>query len=146
MLAGPRVRDYRLHLGFAEGDFEHVMFLGFVPPHERPFLHSAADLFGSTSFSGECPITPMDTTACGMRIMGSEVGGTPGIVGDAALRPHPVGPDEFAEKMRIVLEHPAPQREVRERGFRRVSVFSFDSRTSLVLPGLPEAVGPCKGH
>ncbi len=88
----------------------------------------------------------MEAMACGLPIVALNVGGSPETAGDAALLANPERLDEFVEKMLVVLENPALRQELREKGVRRVSVFSYDTMANLVLQGLTEAVGRCRGH
>jgi glycosyltransferase involved in cell wall biosynthesis len=93
-----------------------MMRLGFDLHNERPRLYGGVELFLLPAFSEGCPATSRNAMACGVPMVALNLSGTP------------------------------EKRELRERGFHRVSVFSYDSRTSLVLSGLPETVRPCKGH
>ena len=139
VFAGRRVREYFLHLGFRDKDFERVRFIGFVPLEELAGLYNLAELVVIPSFYEGCPATIMQAMACGSPVIASKTGGSPEVSGDGALLVDPHNPAEVAREMKAVLMNENLRKELKPKGLKRASFFNWQRTAKLTLDGLVRA-------
>jgi glycosyltransferase involved in cell wall biosynthesis len=139
VFAGRRVREYFLHLGFQEKDFERVRFVGFVSLEDLAGLYNLAELVVIPSFYEGCPATVMQAMACGSPLIASATGGSPEVSGDAALLADPHDPADVAKKMKDVLSDENLKKELKAKGLERASFFNWQRTAKLTLGGLVRA-------
>ncbi len=139
VFAGRRIRDYMLHLGFKDADFEDVVFIPFVPYEELPKLYNNAELFVVASYYDGCSTVIMEAMACGCPVVASATGGFPEISGGAAIHADPHDASDFAKKMKIVLTDENLKKELMAKGIERASFFTWQRTAKLTLDGLVQA-------
>lgn len=139
VFAGRRVREYFLHLGFQEKDFERVRFVGFVSLEDLAGLYNLAELVVIPSYYEGCPATIMQAMACGRPVIASSTGGSPEVSGDGALLAVPHDPSDVAKKMKAVLTNEDLRKELKSKGLKRASFFNWQRTAKLTLDGLLRA-------
>lgn len=139
VFAGRRVHEYFLHLGFSEKDFERVRFVGFVSLEELAGLYNLAELVVIPSFYEGCPATIMQAMACGCPVIASTTGGCPEVAGDAALLVDPQDAEDVAKKIKAVLSDENLKMEMKAKGMKRASFFTWQKTAKLTRDGLVRA-------
>jgi glycosyltransferase involved in cell wall biosynthesis len=77
--------------------------------------------------------------ACGTPVLASRVSSIPEVVGDAGLLVDPLDPGDIARGMKTIWEDRPKVTELREKGLRRASLFTWENTAAAVL-GLYDAV------
>ena len=145
VLAGRRVRDYMVHLGFTDEDFIKVHFITFVPYEELPKLYNAAEMSIMPAYYDGCSTTLMESMACGCPVIASQTGGSLEIGGQGALYADPFDPLDFAEKIRSVANDNHLRSELRRICLQRAADFSWQRTAKLTLDGLIQTVKKYQG-
>jgi glycosyltransferase involved in cell wall biosynthesis len=140
VVAGRRVRDYLLHTGFKEADFERIHFTDFVPHEELPKLFSLADLFVIPSFYESYAMALVEAMACGCPIIASQTGACPEITAGAALLADPNDPADFSDKIQLVLTNKELRMDLRAKSLERTAFFSGEQAARLVLDAMGQVV------
>lgn len=114
-------------LDCAVGD--QVRFLGYCPHEDIPSLYrGAAGLVFPSLFEG-FGIPVLEAMACGCPVVCSDTTSLPEIAGDAALLIDPADPEACADAMNRILGEDDLRAELRTRGLRRASRFSWRRHT-----------------
>ena len=101
-----------------------VRFLEHVPTSTRDLLLRSAEALVYPSLFEGFGLPPLEAMAVGTPAIVSNASAIPEIVGDAALLADPFDIDALARAMVIVVTTPGLRAELRERGFRRVAMFT----------------------
>lgn len=125
VFAGKRVRDYLLHTGFRDEDFEGVQFLDYVEHEDLAGLYNLADLFVIPSYYEGFGLTLLEAMTCGCPVVASRTGSCPEISGGAAILADPRDPLDFADKIKSVLLDEALKNELRAKGLQRAAFFHW---------------------
>jgi glycosyltransferase involved in cell wall biosynthesis len=114
-------------------DLQFVKLLGFVPDAELPQFYAATDIFVvAQNTLIECMGQSMkEAMACGVPVVGSNIGGVPEAISDneTGLLFVPDDPEDLAKKIKILID----DKDLRERigmNARGVAVEKFDARKS----------------
>jgi glycosyltransferase involved in cell wall biosynthesis len=102
-----------------------VIFTGFVPDEDMPYLYNGAALFAFPSLYEGFGLPPLEAMACGCPVVTSNTSSLPEVVGDAGLMVDPHRPEELADAMGKILGDSALRAELREKGLRRAAEFSW---------------------
>jgi phosphoheptose isomerase len=91
-----------------EGVFERVTFTGRRNRQEIIHYYNAADVFVSTPWYEPFGITPVEAMACGVPVIGSNVGGIKYTVvhGQTGYLISPNDPDSLGQKLAYLYRHP----------------------------------------
>lgn len=106
-----------------EGIEDRVTFAGRRGRHELKYYYNAADLFVSTPWYEPFGITPLEAMACGVPVIGANVGGIKFSV-EHELTGYLVPPDEpeiLAERMLEVLDNPETRDFLGRQAIKRVN-------------------------
>lgn len=109
-----------LHLG------DRVRLTGFVSDEELGGWYSGADLFTFPSYYEGFGLPAIEAMQCGAPVLCSDNSAFPEVVGDAGVMIPAESVDAWAESMRDLLGDDARRAELRERGFARAEMFSWD--------------------
>jgi D-inositol-3-phosphate glycosyltransferase len=111
-------------------------------PHERtPSFYRAADAAVVCSFSESFGLSALEAQACGIPVVGTDVGGLRHIVhdGGSGLLVDSRDPSEFAARLKTLLSDPDMQRSFADEALRSSEGFSWD-RTGQELATLYECL------
>lgn len=136
VFAGRRVREYLLHAGFGEADFERVHFLNFVPFEQLAKLYTLATLIIVPPYYEGFGFGLMGAMACGCPAVASTAGACPEVVGDTALLADPNDPAQFAAKIEQLLSDEALRQELRRKAIDRAATWTWEKTARLTLEGL----------
>ncbi|MGC8826329.1 MAG: glycosyltransferase family 4 protein [Anaerolineae bacterium] len=104
---------------------ERVVFTGYVPADELPFLYNAATLFVYPSLYEGFGLPPLEAMACGTPVVASDRSSLPEVVGDAGVLVNPTEPAAIAQALRALLLDEEARRALAEKGRRRAAAFSW---------------------
>ncbi|MBE5789052.1 MAG: glycosyltransferase family 4 protein [Clostridiales bacterium] len=92
---------------------------GLVTKEELIDLYNLTDLFVFPSLYEGFGLPPLEAMACGTPVVAANNSSIPEVVGDAARLVDAENPEELAEAIRDVLDHPDQAEELIRRGLRR---------------------------
>jgi len=103
-----------------------VTFAGYVRNTELPIWYSGAEAFVTLSLHESFCFPVVEAMACGCPVIAPNRTAFPEIVGDAGLLlDEPESPDKVAMKLATVLDDKALADQLREKGLKRASRFSW---------------------
>jgi phosphoheptose isomerase len=157
VIAGGAVDDTDPHLTAEETrlraivEEEHVedcvSFVGYQDRERLKYYYSAADVFVTTPWYEPFGITPLEAMACGVPVIGSNVGGIKFSVRDAEtgyLVP-PNDPDALADRLALLFEHPSLVRALSKNAISRVnSLFTWREVAVSVAATYEEVLSPMR--
>ena len=103
-----------------------VLFTGYIPDEELPALYSAAEAFLYPSLYEGFGFPVLEAMACGTPVVCSNTSSLPEVAGDAAILLSPVAPGDWADTIQEVLDSGTLRERMRQEGFRRASLFSWE--------------------
>lgn len=116
----------RLFARIAElGLRDEVIFTGFVPDEELPFIYDGARLFVYLSLFEGFGLPPLEAMACGVPVITSDTTSLPEVVGDAGITVPPTDLDRVREAICRVLGDDTLAASMVERGRARARRFSW---------------------
>lgn len=113
-----------------EGMEERVIFTGFVPDEELPYIYNGADLFVYLSLFEGFGIPPLEAMACGVPVICSNTTSLPEVVGDAGILVNPLDQKAVEGSMLMVLEDSGMRAKMRKKGLIQAKKFSWE-RTAI---------------
>lgn len=110
----------------SQGVIERVVFLGYR--RDIPQLCACADVFLHTSHQEGLPVAVMEAMACGTPVVASRIRGNVDLIDDgvSGFLCATQDAEDFAEKIRLVLEKPDLAQELRRNSLQKIQ--SFDMR------------------
>lgn len=106
---------------------EAVAFLGYVPHEALVALYNLADALVFPSLYEGFGLPVVEAMACGTPVITSRNGSLGEISGDAAEFVEPTSVESIAEALQHVLNDPARQAELRQRGLLHSSRFRWEA-------------------
>lgn len=110
----------------AMGIEDDVIFPGLVPQTDLPALYSLAKLYLYPTIIEAFPIPTTEAMACGCPIVTSNGTGLAELTHDVSLAVDPLDSKAIAEAMKTVLDDADLQQEMREKGYERSKIFSWE--------------------
>lgn len=110
-----------------------VLFPGFAPVQDLPFLYNAAELFIYPSFYEGFGLPPIEALACGTPTIVSNISSLPEVVGDAALKVDPHSQQAMTQAMYRLLTEEDLRRDLIKKGMRRSEEFSWTKTASQTI-------------
>lgn len=105
---------------------ENVKYLGYIDDSELKALYENAACFVFPSFYEGFGLPPLEAMACGCPVIVSNVASLPEVCGDAALYCDPYSPEDIADKIKMLIENPSLQEELRQKGLERAKLFTWE--------------------
>ena len=136
IFAGRKVKDYFIDLGFKKNDFEKVHFIDFVPFEEIQNIFSLADLIIVPSYYESFGFTLLGAIACGCPAVASNTGACSEVAGDSALYANPNSPEDFANKILMILKNRELKTELKKSALERAKNFSWEKTAKLTVDGI----------
>ncbi len=114
---------------------EKVIFTGYVRNEEIPKWLSASDIFVLSSFREAFGLSALESMACGVPVVVSEVGGLKEFVvpGESGLFADPNNPKSFAEGFKRLLSDEGLYERLREGGLKTAAKFSLNKQAKKVF-------------
>ena len=110
----------------ALGIQDDIIFTGLVPQVDLPALYSLAKLYLYTTIIEAFPIPTTEAMACGCPIVTSNGTGLEELTHGVSLAVDPLDSQAIADAMNKVLGDENLQQEMREKGFERSKIFSWE--------------------
>ena len=110
-----------------------VVFTGFIPESEKPFLIAGAKVFAYPSLYEGFGIPVLEALACGIPTLTSNVSSLPEVAGDAALTVDPRNVPEMALALERLLSDASLRAELRESSVRQAAQFTWAKTAALTL-------------
>lgn len=117
----PELQSLAIDLGIAED----VTFLRKVRKEDIAAIYSAAEVVVQPSFEEGFGLPVIEAMACGTPVICSQSASLPEVGGDAAVYFDPNSSEQLSCVLQEVLDSPTLLSEMRERGFRQSSKFSW---------------------
>jgi glycosyltransferase involved in cell wall biosynthesis len=117
----PDLREQVAHAGMEK----QIVFTGKVEDVELVRLYQHATLFVFPSRYEGFGYPVLEAMACGCPVISSNASSLPEVTGDAAVLVDPMNSRQLAGEMERVLGDRSLRQDLRERGFRRASRFSW---------------------
>ncbi len=115
------------------GCADEVVFTGYVPRADLPALYSGAALFAFPSLYEGFGLPVVEAMACGTPVLISTAPALAEVAGDAALQVDPTSVSAIAAGLGRILNDPALREDLRARGLRRSSAYSWQSAAQQTL-------------
>ena len=128
-----------------------VIFTGYVPLEHLPALYSMAEVMAFPSLYEGFGLPVLEAMACGTPVLTSRSSSLVEVAGDAALLVDPLSVDEIAAGLCYLHQHPDHADELRRRGIRHASRFTWEATARATLNVYhrvtsTRAVGPARRH
>jgi glycosyltransferase involved in cell wall biosynthesis len=133
VIAGRRVRDYFLHLGFSKEEFSDIHFLDFVPHQDLPAILNLSDLFVLPSYYESYAMALVEAIACGCPVIAANTGACPEITSGAGILADPHDFKDFASKIKQVLIDSKLNNELRRKSIERAAFFNWTRTAKEIL-------------
>jgi len=105
---------------------DNVKFLGYIPESDLPCVYSLADFFVYPSFYEGFGMPALEAMACGCPVITSNTSSLPEVIGDAGIMIDPYSMKELEDAMLRLAKDSLLRGEMREKGFKRVKMFSWE--------------------
>ncbi|MCX8082788.1 MAG: glycosyltransferase family 4 protein [bacterium] len=105
---------------------EDIIFLGYIPHTELPYLYSSAEFFIYPSLYEGFGLPPLEAMSCGCPVITSNTSSLPEVVGDAGIFIDPYNVDEMAENMERLLTDEKLREQLRTKGLERAKQFTWE--------------------
>ncbi|WP_022671151.1 glycosyltransferase family 4 protein [Hippea alviniae] len=115
------------------GNKQNIVFTGYVSDNELVKWYNKAKLFVLVSKFEGFGIPPLEAMACGTPVIVSNVASLPEVCGDAAYYVDPYNVENIAKGMKTVLENESLQKELIQKGFKRVKMFSWEKSAQKII-------------
>ena len=110
-----------------------VRFMGFVPIEVLRIFYDAAKIFVFPSLYEGFGLPPLEAMAHGTPVVTSNTSSLPEVVGNAAVLVNPENVFEIMRALHRVLMDQALRERMKERGYKQVTRFSWESSVRRVL-------------
>jgi glycosyltransferase involved in cell wall biosynthesis len=120
-----------------------VIFTGFVPEEEKPFLIAAARVFAYPSLYEGFGIPVLEALACGIPTVTSNLSSLPEVAGDAALTVDPSSVDAISSALeKLISDEPLRERLKREAS-RQAAKFTWTKTAVMTREAYDDALSQC---
>ncbi len=104
-----------------------IIFTGFVPDEELPFIYDRARVFLYLSLFEGFGLPPLEAMACGVPVITSNTTSLPEVVGEAGITVSPTDIDGVSSAIMRILSDPELAAHLREAGRARAALFSWET-------------------
>ncbi|MDI6791963.1 MAG: glycosyltransferase [bacterium] len=120
---------------------DDIIFTGYVPEEDLPLLYNGAELFVYPSFFEGFGLPVLEAMACGTPVVTSNTSSLPEVAGDAAILVDPNNIEDMAYAIYKALTDNTLKKEMREKGLRQASKFSWEKCARETLGVCKEVLG-----
>jgi len=124
---------------------EKVIFTGYVPDEDLPFLMNGAEVFVYPSLYEGFGLPPLEAMACGTPVISSKVSSLPEVVNDAGILINPNDVEELSDALLRVLSNNELRAQLSEKGLKQASKFSW-KKTAMKIVEIYNKVGSHYEH
>lgn len=117
-----------------------IIFTGFVPDEELPYIYDHARVFAYLSLFEGFGLPPLEAMACGVPVITSNTTSLPEVVGDAGITVPPTDVTAVVAAFEKVLSQPEIARHMQEAGRARAELFSWEAAARQTLVAYRDAV------
>ncbi|RMD47247.1 MAG: glycosyltransferase family 1 protein [Aquificota bacterium] len=110
-----------------------IIFAGYVSDEELRHLYSKAEIFVLVSKFEGFGIPPLEAMSCGTPVVVSNVASLPEVCGEAAVYVNPYSVEDIAKGIYSLLKDENLKKNLIEKGFKRVKIFSWEKTTEKIL-------------
>ncbi len=110
-----------------------VSCVGHVPVDDLKLLYSHAELFVFPSIYEGFGMPVLEAMACGAPVITSSTTSLPEVAGDAAILVNPEDENDLADAMTMVLEHPSLRETLKQKGFQRAKLFTWEDAAARTM-------------
>ncbi len=127
VIAGRPGNDYKNLLNFIERENlkKDVIFTGYVPSEELPFLFTSATVFAYPSLYEGFGFPILEAFACRTPVVASSSSSIPEVAGNGALLLSPFEPVLWASAFRELLSDREKREDLVKRGLKRLPLFTW---------------------
>ena len=104
---------------------DSICLTDYVPEEDLPLIYNAALAFVFPSLYEGFGLCPLEAMACGTPVISSNFASLKEVLGDAALIFNPLDIRDMADKMRQIITDEALRKQLKQKGLRRASEFSW---------------------
>ncbi len=104
-----------------------IIFTGFVPDEELPFIYDRAKVFLYLSLFEGFGLPPLEAMACGVPVITSNTTSLPEVVGDAGITVSPTDVNAVVTALTRVLSDDLLAKKMQESGRNRARLFSWET-------------------
>lgn len=115
---------------------ELVNFTGFVEDDDLPLFYRAAEAFVFPSLYEGFGLPPLEAMACDCPVVASNAASIPEVLGDAAYYFNSYSEAEISAALKEVSQNERLRNELREKGARRLKLYSWDKTAQEVMESL----------
>ena len=112
---------------------DRVIFTGFVPNEDLPYLIAGSEAFTLPSLYEGFGIPVVEAMACGVPVIISNVSSLPEIVGKAGLLVNPTSVDQIEQAIRTVLTDKKLKNKLIRLGLKQAKNFSWNKMARKVI-------------
>lgn len=126
-LVGKQAREFNELLVLIEalGIEDKVVWTGFAPVEDMPFIYSGAEAFVYPSVYEGFGLPPLEAMACGTPTLCANASSLPEVVGKSALLFNPLDIPQLSEALFNVLTDERLSRTLSEKGMKRARRFTW---------------------
>jgi glycosyltransferase involved in cell wall biosynthesis len=119
-----------------------VIFTGFVPEEEKPFLIAAAKVFAYPSLYEGFGIPVLEALACGIPTVTSNVSSLPEVAGDAALTIDPHSVAELSTALERLISDESLREQLTREALRQAAKFTWTKTAIMTRQVYCDALAP----
>lgn len=110
-----------------------IIFTGFIPEEEKPFLIAGAQVFAYPSLYEGFGIPVLEALACGIPTLTSNVSSLPEVAGNAALLVDPTNFDEISSSLERLLSDQPLREELKRESLLQAAKFNWANTATATL-------------
>jgi len=112
---------------------KHIIFTGYVPDEDLPFIYNASSLFVFASFYEGFGLPPLEAMACGIPTLCTSDTSFFEATGNAAVSINPYDVEDIAEKIERVLNSKSLREDLIQKGLRQAGKFNWKETAQKTL-------------
>lgn len=133
VIVGEDIDKYLRERGFSIKDLRGVCLTGFIPHEEIVKAYNLADIFVLTTLYESFSLPLVEAMASGCPVIAPNTGACPEVAGDAACLVDPRDSIAIGKSMIELLLSNEVRNRLRNKGFKRASIFTWDKTASRTL-------------
>lgn len=128
VLCGPKGWHYKdIFKKIKELKLENeIIFLGFIPEEDLPFLYNVAQVFVYPSLYEGFGLPVLEAMSCGCPVITSNVSSLPEIVGNSAILVDSLNTEELEQAILKVIKNKDLRKDLIKKGIERSKMFSWE--------------------